>query len=370
MANKSIKNAFEQFWVHVVAKCGDILESAKTYTDGKITTLTTTVNSHINNKSNPHSVTKSQVGLGNVDNTSDTNKPVSTAQQTAIANAKSELQTSINTVDNKLANYLPLSAGSSKLLTGPLGLTSNVGYGSTLPTSGFTGQLFFLEGEEDDGPSLPTGGTAGQYLVKNSSTDGDASWKTLTLPSLNYLPLSGGTVTGVTTFSNTTASSSTTSGAVKISGGLGVAGNIYGSKVYGAVWNDYAEYRICNEGYCAGRVVCENGDDTLSVAAERLQSGASVVSDTFGFAIGETDEAKCPVAVSGRVLAFPYEERSTFIPGEAVCAAPNGTVSRMTREEVREYPERIIGTVSAIPNYEFWGEDNIPVAGRIWIKVR
>lgn len=39
---------------------------------------------HINNKSNPHGVTKSQVGLGNVDNTSDANKPVSTAQQTAL----------------------------------------------------------------------------------------------------------------------------------------------------------------------------------------------------------------------------------------------------------------------------------------------
>ena len=33
---------------------------------------------------NPHSVTKSQVGLGNVDNTSDADKPVSTAQQTAL----------------------------------------------------------------------------------------------------------------------------------------------------------------------------------------------------------------------------------------------------------------------------------------------
>lgn len=33
---------------------------------------------------NPHSVTKSDVGLGNADNTSDANKPVSTAQQTAL----------------------------------------------------------------------------------------------------------------------------------------------------------------------------------------------------------------------------------------------------------------------------------------------
>lgn len=40
--------------------------------------------SHTSNTSNPHSVTKAQVGLGNVDNTSDLNKPVSTAQQTAL----------------------------------------------------------------------------------------------------------------------------------------------------------------------------------------------------------------------------------------------------------------------------------------------
>ena len=35
-------------------------------------------------KDNPHSVTKSQVGLSNVDNTSDINKPISTNTQTAL----------------------------------------------------------------------------------------------------------------------------------------------------------------------------------------------------------------------------------------------------------------------------------------------
>jgi hypothetical protein len=39
---------------------------------------------HTNNTSNPHSVTKAQVGLGNADNTSDANKPVSSATQTAL----------------------------------------------------------------------------------------------------------------------------------------------------------------------------------------------------------------------------------------------------------------------------------------------
>lgn len=54
----------------------------------------TELTAHTGNTSNPHNVTKAQVGLGNVDNTSDANKPVSTAQQAAI-----------NAVDNKTAVY-------------------------------------------------------------------------------------------------------------------------------------------------------------------------------------------------------------------------------------------------------------------------
>ena len=42
------------------------------------------ITAHKNNKSNPHAVTAAQVGLGNVNNTSDANKPVSTAQQAAL----------------------------------------------------------------------------------------------------------------------------------------------------------------------------------------------------------------------------------------------------------------------------------------------
>ena len=134
----------------------------------------------------------------------------------------------------------------------------------------------------------------------------------------------------------------------------------------GAAWNDFAEFRKSNIEE-AGRVVCENGDGTLSLATKRLQPGAEVISDTFGFAIGETEFCKTPVAVAGRVLAFPYEDINTYSAGDAVCAAPGGTVSRMTREEIKEYPERIIGTVSEIPTYKYWNETE--VKGRIWIKI-
>ena len=186
-----------------------------------------------------------------------------------------------------------------------------------------------------------------------------------------YLPLTGGTVTGVTTFSNTTASSSTTTGAVRISGGLGVAGNIHANKVYGAVWNDYAECREATEFCEAGRAVKENGDDTISLTDGRLVYGASLVSDTFGFLIGETEKAKTPIAVSGRVLAYTYENREVFRHsiGHFVCSGPHGTVSLMNKEEVWNHPEAIIGQVSAVPDYEYW-ENDIKVNGRVWIKVR
>lgn len=53
-------------------------------TASRITDIETSISNHTGDNNNPHNVTKAQVGLGNVDNTSDANKPVSTAQQTAL----------------------------------------------------------------------------------------------------------------------------------------------------------------------------------------------------------------------------------------------------------------------------------------------
>lgn len=356
-----------------------------------------------------------------------------------------------------LDGYLPLTAGEDKKIQGELGLTSGKNYGDSLPSTGFTGEIFFVKDEKERGvlfrgetvaasasssisiPAEITQNIDSSYLLQvyqngvllsspeNYSIASDNASITLNgfscqaddiftfvmisdtiqgldstvyatkeyldnklanfdFSSSDYVAKAGDTMTGALTapsitVSNTTNATSATTGALQVKGGIGVsnsiyagkditaAGNITGSKVYGAVWNDYAEYRISN---CleAGRIVCENGDDTLSISSERLQPGANIVSDTFGFAIGETEDAKCPIAVSGRVLAYTYEPRDEFKPGEAVCAGPDGTVSRMTREEIKEYPECIIGTVSAIPSYEYWGENNVAVNGRIWIKVK
>ena len=145
--------------------------------------------------------------------------------------------------------------------------------------------------------------------------------------------------------------------------------SVYAGKVYGAVWNDYAEYRNTIN-IKPGQCVIETGLGDLVQSTKRLQPGANIVSDTFGFAIGKTEQTKTPIAVSGRVLAYPYEDRDSYQAGDPVCSGPNGTISKMTREEVREYPDRIVGTVSEIPEYEVWGTGNVKVNGRIWIKVK
>lgn len=52
--------------------------------DTSISNVQNNLNAHINNRTNPHRVTKEQIGLDQVDNTSDANKPISTATQNAL----------------------------------------------------------------------------------------------------------------------------------------------------------------------------------------------------------------------------------------------------------------------------------------------
>lgn len=222
-------------------------------------------------------------------------------------------------------------------------------------------------------------------LVKNSATDRNVKW------TRDYVKRTGDTMTGPLTMlsraTTTAPSAATDRDWITLTpyfhtGGPWIIRNtddssasylkiIYGNnttfnmkhdgtlqlvKAYGAVWNDYAEFREAKGDIEPGRCIRELGDDTLELTNERLMRGCEIVSDTFGFAIGQSEKAKTPTAASGRVLAYLYEDKEEARQkiGWPVCSGPNGTVSIMTEEEEEKYPSRIIGTISAVPDYEIW----------------
>lgn len=128
---------------------GDItnaLNEAKAYTNAAKTALEKLIqdsdkvikeslDAHIGNKSNPHNVTKAQIGLGNVQNLAPADMPVSTAQATAIADAKAagtKAQTDLNAHANRRDNPHNVTRAQLGLAT-----TDQVVFAKTTAASGF-----------------------------------------------------------------------------------------------------------------------------------------------------------------------------------------------------------------------------------------
>lgn len=128
---------------------GDIthaLNEAKAYTDAAKTALEKLIqdsdkiikeslDAHIGNKSNPHNVTKAQIGLGNVQNLAPADMPVSTAQAASIADAKAagtKAQTDLSTHANRTDNPHNVTRAQLGLAT-----TDQVVFAKTTAASGF-----------------------------------------------------------------------------------------------------------------------------------------------------------------------------------------------------------------------------------------
>lgn len=128
---------------------GDItnaLNEAKAYTDAAKTALEKLIqdsdkiikeslDAHIGNKSNPHNVTKAQIGLGNVQNLAPAAMPVSTAQAASIADAKAagtKAQTDLSTHANRKDNPHNVTRAQLGLAT-----TDQVVFAKTTAASGF-----------------------------------------------------------------------------------------------------------------------------------------------------------------------------------------------------------------------------------------
>lgn len=147
-------------------------QSVKAYVDTGLATKANTTD--LNDKADVvHTHTKDQVGLTNVDNTSDANKPISTATQTALDGKQATLQAGhvfTGLVEKKVA----MAANDIDLLTGNF-FTKTISGATTFTISNW-----------------PTSGNAGSFILE--LTNGGSA--TITLPTGSKLP--GGTPLALT----------------------------------------------------------------------------------------------------------------------------------------------------------------------------
>ena len=156
-----------------------IADAKKAGTDAS--TLVNSVKSAIDNytingkkiSTNP-SLSKGDVGLGNVDNTSDTNKPVSTAQQAAINSAKS-------TVDNYTVNGKKISTNPA-VNAEDIPITDTLGYFDSSNVEDALQETkqpldTHLQNNTPGLKHIPSGGAANQVLAWESN--GTARWDSI-----------------------------------------------------------------------------------------------------------------------------------------------------------------------------------------------
>ncbi len=107
-------------------ECSD-LAACQTIIDiqADLNTVASDLTTHESNTSNPHNVTKSQVGLSNVDNTSDINKPVSTAQLAAIAVVQNDIDAHEANINNPHQTTLEQARTADNFFSGEVDMNAN-----------------------------------------------------------------------------------------------------------------------------------------------------------------------------------------------------------------------------------------------------
>ena len=197
-------------------------------------------------------ITKTMVGLSAVDNTSDTNKPISTAQQTALdlkAPLASPTFTGIVTIP---ATSVTNTTTSTSTTTGALLVAGGVGIGGSVNIGGnariiggltvdgslnVTGSIIRTDIQSkvyiSEQVDVSNSGTGPGLIVRQFGTQDIAAFyddanQVVTIKdggdvSMNHKLNVG----GIVSIHNATVSTSTTTGALQVSGGIGIGGNLY-----------------------------------------------------------------------------------------------------------------------------------------------
>ena len=259
---------------------------------GKIKLAITNLINHIANKSNPHNVTKSQVGLGNVDNTSDANKPISTAMQTALDGKASSSHTH-SAATTSAAGFM--SASDKSKLDGITASADSVSFSR----------------------SLTSGTKVGTITINGTGTDLYAPTNTDT----HYV---SGTVVG----SSTSATSNTTSSLTN--------GNVYLNHVEnGSVKNSH---KISGSGAttvasdASGNIVVSSTNTTYGVATSSglglVKSGTDITVDSSGNVSVNDDSHNHVISNIDNLQSSLDAKQATVTGGASTITSSNLTANR------------------------------------------
>lgn len=156
-------------------------------------TLTVNLSSHTSDKSNPHEVTKAQVGLGDVDNTSDANKPISTATQTALdtkAPLESPVLTGIpeaptadvgtNTTQIATTEFVQIAVSNGMAVSDAMVIKGTIGENGTVTTLPTTYKIGWTYRVVTDGTYAGQVCEIGDLIIalveRNGSENVDSDW--------------------------------------------------------------------------------------------------------------------------------------------------------------------------------------------------
>ena len=269
---------------------------------------------HMSNTDNPHKVTKSQVGLSNVDNTSDLNKPISTATQAALD--KKANQTDVDSIKNNTTLIKNSGGGFSAGENADTETGGSAGRGSFSTTGGASGHL----------AQTQTGGAVGQ---STKSTSGGAVGTMVQTQTGGAVGTSATSTNGgaIGSMANTTTGGAV--GEVANSESGGAVGFWASSESGGAVGN--------NTGTSSGGAIGNNSHSG---------SGASVgenTSSTTGGAIGA--DAKAGAGFAGGKSAKAVDSS-----GGGIDAIQLGTGTNSAEGTLQVYSYQLLDEEGKIPD--------------------
>ena len=168
-----------------------------------IDSVQSNLTTHITNKQNPHSVTKAQVELGNVDNTSDADKPVSTAVQAELDKKTDSAITDIDFADSTADDAI-MTVG---LANGIITSEKNV----TLPKASSTSAGIITSQESIKLNKILTNGDGTKFLADNGTyITVETEVNTEAVKTTNEIPVAGGPLASLLNSAGITSISSDT----------------------------------------------------------------------------------------------------------------------------------------------------------------